>query len=111
MQTILSKLEKLDHLEHAINQQNVTVVPEPETPVTIPETPVTKQPVELPAALLPAVPGVLPDEVKSVVDVYLAGIAKREICTHLGWGSGKYSRIVKPVLDQFLSQEQIVTGR
>jgi hypothetical protein len=43
--------------------------------------------------------------VKSVVDAYLSGMTKRDICSHLGWGSGKDSRIVKPVLDQFLAQQ------
>lgn len=43
MQVILTKLEKLDYLEHIIQQQNVTVVPDPVTPAQIPETSVTKQ--------------------------------------------------------------------
>jgi hypothetical protein len=114
VQLILSKLAKLDHLEQAINRQNVTIVPEPETPAQIPETTSRTMPEtearDQPLALLPAVSGVSPEDVKSVVDAYLSGIAKRNICSHLRWGSGKYSRIVKPVLDVFLSQEQRVSS-
>jgi hypothetical protein len=104
VQIILSKLAKLDQLEQAINRQNVTIVPEPETPAQIPETAQDPEARDQPLTLLPAVSGVSPEDVKSVVDAYLSGIAKRNICTYLRWGSGKYSRIVKPVLDQFLAQ-------
>jgi hypothetical protein len=102
MQLILSRLEKLDHLEQIINHDvnPVTIVPEPETPAQIPETSVTKQDDDEPAALFPALPGVSPDEVKSVVDAYLSGIAKREICSHLKWSNRRYTSIVKPVLDE-----------
>ena len=103
VEIILAKLAKLDQLEQALNR-NVTIVPEPETPVQIPET--TEDPEEgnRPRVLLPAVSGVSPEDVKSVVDAYLSGIAKRDICSHLRWGGGKYSRVVKPVLDQFQAQ-------
>ncbi len=109
MQIILSKLEKLDQLEQLLFKRDssaVTIEPERETSPALPVTTVAKQEEEQPAALLPSVSGVSPDEVKSVVDAYHSGIAKRDICSHLRWGSGKYSRIVKPVLDQFLVQEQ-----
>jgi hypothetical protein len=80
--------------------RNVTIVTEQEAPARIPETPVTKQVLDEPPVLLPVVAGVSPDDVKSVVDAYLSGIAKRNICSHLKWGSGKYTCIVKPVLDE-----------
>lgn len=110
MQIILSKLEKLDHLERLINCDNttVTIEPVPETPPALPVTSVTKQAVtqdvSAPAVLLPDVPNVAQDDVKRVVDAYLSGIAKRNICAHLKWSSNKYGRIVKPVLDAFLTQ-------
>jgi hypothetical protein len=106
VQTILAKLEKLDHLERALKRDStvVTIEPERETPPALPVTSVAKQPVtqeasEL-AALLPALPGVSAADAKSVVDAYLSGISKRDICTHLRWSSRKYTRIVKPVLDE-----------
>jgi hypothetical protein len=100
MQVILSKLAKLDNLEQALQQQQVSVIPAAETPAQIPETAAGTEAPSRSVALLPAVSGVSPDEVKSVVDAYLSGIAKRNICSHLKWGSGKYTRIVKPVLDE-----------
>jgi uncharacterized membrane protein len=112
VQLILSKLAKLDHLEQALIQQyTVSQVSQiPETPPALPATSVTKQAVtqetppatetlDQPPALLPAVTGMSPDEVKSVVDAYLSGVAKRNICSHLKWGSNKYRSKVKPVLD------------
>ena len=105
MQIILSKLEKLDHLEQAI-KRNVTIEPVPETPPALPVPDVSRQEEEQPAALFPAVPGVSQEDVKSVVDAYLAGIAKRNICSHLKWSHNKYGRVVKPVLDAFLTQYQ-----
>ncbi len=102
LQLILSKLAKLDQLEQA--NHNVAIVSEPEIPAQIPETPVTKQELAEPVALLPAVPGVSQEDVKSVVDTYLSGIATHDICSHLRWGSNKYGRVVKPVLDAFLTK-------
>ncbi len=107
MQIILAKLEKLDHLEQVLFKRDgthVTIENEPGTPPALPVTSITKQALDEPAALLPAVSGVSPDEVKSVIDAYLSGIAKRNICSHLKWSSGKYSTKVKPVLDAFLAR-------
>jgi uncharacterized membrane protein len=109
VQIILSKLEKLDQLEQVLFKRDsttVTIENETKTPALIPETPVTKQAVEQPAALFPAVPGVPDEDVKSVVDAYLAGIAKRDICAHLKWSNNKYGRVVKPTLDLFLTHER-----
>ena len=109
MQHILARLAKIDQLETALAQQyGVTQITQ-ETPPALPVTSVTKQAVtqdasEL-AALLPAIPGVSPVEAKSVVDAYLVGIAKRDICSHLHWSSRKYGRIVKPVLDELQQQK------
>jgi hypothetical protein len=107
VQTNLAKLEKLDQLEQVLFKRDSTVVtiePERETPPALPVTTGNKQAVtqeasEL-AALFPSVPGVSTDEVKSVVDAYLSGIAKRDICSHLRWSNRRYTSVVKPVLDQ-----------
>ena len=41
------------------------------------------------------------EERNKVVAAYRQGIPRREICSHLRWGSSKYSTIVKPVLDHY----------
>src|SRR6266852_1551643 len=46
------------------------------------------------------------DERNRVIAAYQQGIPRREICSHLKWGSAKYSTIVKPVLDSYIDQEQ-----
>lgn len=48
------------------------------------------------------------EERNKVLDAYQQGIPRREICSHLRWGSAKYSTIVKPVLDAY--EQQITTG-
>ncbi len=45
-------------------------------------------------------------ERNKVIEAYTKGIPRREICSHLKWGSSKYSTIVKPVLDSYEHQEQ-----
>jgi hypothetical protein len=50
------------------------------------------------AALLPAVTR---EDIAAVMTAYKEGIQRRNICAHLHWGTGKYSTIVKPVLDAF----------
>ena len=107
MQVILAKLEKLDQLEHALTQQYSVTQVSGETPPALPVAGVTTQTPDLPTALLPDVTGVSPDDVKSVVDAYLSGIAKRDICSHLHWFSRKYTSIVKPILDQLQLQKGI----
>ena len=107
MRIILAKLEKLDQLEHTLTQQYSVTQVSGETPPALPVTSVTTQAPDLPAALLPDVTSVPPDDVKSVVDAYLSGIAKRDICSYLHWSSRKYTSIVKPVLDQLQLQKGI----
>lgn len=113
MRAILTRLEKLDHLERVLQEQTVTVVPESGTNLFLPGTQAGTGPetetLDQPPALFPAVPGVSPDEVQRVIGAYQDGIPKREICTHLRWGKNKYTTKVKPVLDVFLGREQ--TGR
>ena len=100
MQTILAKLEKLDQLEQVLFKRDVTIEPERETPPALPFASVTNQAVTQEASALAALLPALPEEVKSVVDAYLSGIVKHDICSHLKWSSRKYTCIVKPVLDQ-----------
>ena len=51
------------------------------------------------------------EERNKVIAAYQQGIPRREICSHLKWGSGKYSTIVKPVLDAYEQQEQQTGNR
>ncbi len=41
------------------------------------------------------------EERNKVIAAFTQGIPRREICSHLRWGSAKYSTIVKPVLDEY----------
>jgi hypothetical protein len=50
--------------------------------------------------------GVSLEERNKVIAAYTQGIPRREICSHLKWGSSKYSTIVKPVLDAYEQREQ-----
>jgi hypothetical protein len=52
-------------------------------------------------------PSVSQEERNKVIQAYLSGIQRREICSHLHWGSAKYTTIVKPVLDAY--EQQIAT--
>jgi hypothetical protein len=45
------------------------------------------------------------EERNKVIEAYTQGIPRREICSHLRWGSAKYSTIVKPVLDSYEQQQ------
>jgi hypothetical protein len=100
LQIILSKLAKLDQLEQALFKRDVTIENAKETPLSLLETSVSKQEIDQPQVLFPAVPGILPEDVKSVADAYLSGVAKRDICSHLKWSNRKYSTVVKPVIDE-----------
>ncbi len=50
------------------------------------------------AALLPTVTR---EDITAVIEAYRSGIARRNICGHLKWGTSKYTSIVKPVLDAY----------
>ncbi len=50
------------------------------------------------AALLPRV---TQEDITAVIEAYRSGIARRNICGHLKWGTSKYTSIVKPVLDAY----------
>jgi hypothetical protein len=55
------------------------------------------------AALLPTV---TQEEIAAVVSAYKEGVQRRNICGHLRWGTGKYTTIVKPVLDAYAQMQQ-----
>lgn len=59
-----------------------------------------------PIALFPAAPLISEEERNKVIEAYLQGIPRREICSYLRWGNAKYTTIVKPVLDAYEEQEQ-----
>jgi hypothetical protein len=113
VQLILSKLAKLDALERtlATHQVTVTSVEEPLAQLPAPSetdrrasVPAvsereTEQPVQPRLSLLPTIDGVTADDVAKVIGAHLQGVARRDICSHLRWGSSKYRSIVKPVLD------------
>jgi hypothetical protein len=65
----------------------------------------TDQQQNQPVSLLPAVPPIYEEERNKVIDAYLQGIPRREICSYLRWGNAKYTTIVKPVLDAYREQE------
>jgi hypothetical protein len=49
------------------------------------------------------------EERNKVIEAYKQGIQRRDMCSHLRWGSAKYKTIVKPVLDCY-EQQQLGTG-
>lgn len=83
---------------------SVTAVPLalPGTLVALPEAPepITEAlPLPMPAnGAVKPVHAVSDEERNAIIAAQEQGIARRKICAHLGWGSGKYS-IVKSVLD------------
>ncbi|GHO75752.1 hypothetical protein KSD_35230 [Ktedonobacter sp. SOSP1-85] len=58
-----------------------------------------------PVSLLPTITPISEEERSKVIDAYLQGIPRREICSYLRWGNAKYTTIVKPVLDAYREQE------
>ena len=51
-------------------------------------------------------PAVSEAERNSVIEAYEQGIARRALCGHLHWGAGKYTTIVKPVLDAYEKRQK-----
>ncbi len=102
--------ELLQELRLLLTQTTVSEE-QPETPqltektsVTLPQEHENEEPTTPADNLLP---GVSEEERNKVIEVFKQGIPRREICSHLRWGSSKYSSIVKPVLDSY--EEQSVT--
>jgi hypothetical protein len=57
-------------------------------------------------ALTALLPNVTQEEIEAVITAYNEGVQRRNICGHLRWGTGKYSSIVKPVLDAYAQMQQ-----
>jgi hypothetical protein len=51
-------------------------------------------------------PPVSEGERNKVIEAYLQGVPRREICSYLRWGNAKYTTIVKPVLDAYEEQQE-----
>ena len=51
-------------------------------------------------------PPVSEEERNKVIDAYLQGVPRREICSYLRWGNAKYTTIVKPVLDAYEEHQE-----
>ena len=78
---------------------------QPETP-QITETATATEPIEpiteeTPTLAESVLLSVSEEEKNKVIAAFNQGIPRREICSHLRWGSAKYSTIVKPVLDEY----------
>jgi len=55
-------------------------------------------------AALEALSGIAQADMYAVIAAYQQGIKKSAIYQHLGWGSAKHTKIVKPVVDALASQ-------
>jgi len=107
-QHIVLTPELLNELRVLLSQTTVSEE-QPETP-QIAETATATQPktLELEEVTTPAETAFLSvsdEERNKVIAAYQQGIPRREICSHLRWGSAKYKTIVKPVLDSYEQQQ------
>jgi hypothetical protein len=108
---ILNQLHVLLSQTSVSEEQAEVITEQPETPPQIAATASSKesqeaQSVPQTVAVLPDVTGVTEEEKNRVIEAYRQGISRREMCAHLRWGSGKYTTIVKPVLDAYERQMQ-----
>jgi hypothetical protein len=84
-------------------QQTAVIEEQPGTP-QLTQTATTPEEQETPLNTL--FPSVSEEERNKVIEAFKKGIPRREICSYLRWGNGKYTTIVKPVLDAYEQQEQ-----
>lgn len=52
---------------------------------------------------LDALAEIAEEDIYLVIEAHQAGIAKSQIYQHLGWGSAKHTRIIKPVVDALVA--------
>src|SRR5579875_2678159 len=106
--TLVIAPELLDELRALLHQTTVSEeqAGTPGTPQLTEVATATDQEQNEPVALFPAVPTISEDERNRVIEAYLQGIPRREICSYLRWGNAKYTTIVKPVLDAYEEQER-----
>ena len=103
--TLVITPELLNELRALLYQTTVSEEQEktPETPqLTEMATATDKQ--QIPSVSL--LPAISEEERNKVIEAYIQGIPRREICSYLRWGGAKYTTIVKPVLDAYEEQER-----
>jgi hypothetical protein len=100
--------ELLHELRVLLSQASV-VEEQPETPPQIAETATSRENQDTLVVSAPS--GVSEEERNKVIEAYTSGIAKRNICGYLHWGSGKYTTIVKPVLDAYEKLQHAGSGK
>ncbi len=100
--------ELLNELRVLLTQTTVTEE-QPETPqiaetatATQTETP---QPEEATTPTDTLLLSVSDEDRNKVIEAHKQGIPRRDMCSHLRWGSAKYKTIVKPVLDAYEQQQ------
>lgn len=105
--TLVITPELLNELRALLYQTTVSEgqMGTPGTPQLTEVATATDQEQNEPVSLFPAVPTITEEERNKVIEVYLQGIPRREICSYLRWGNAKYTTIVKPVLDAYEEQE------
>ncbi len=103
--TLVITPELLNELRALLSQTTVSEeqAETPETP-QLTEEATSKEGPQMP--LVDLFPPVSEEERNKVIEAYLQGIPRREICAYLRWGAAKYAAIVKPVLDTYEEQER-----
>lgn len=103
--TLVITPELLNELRALLRQTTVSEeqTGTPGTPQLIAEVTAKEEPENPPVASFSPVSEV---ERNKVIEAYLQGVPRREICSYLRWGNAKYTTIVKPVLDAYEEQER-----
>ncbi|MGH2478373.1 MAG: hypothetical protein ACRDHW_01760 [Ktedonobacteraceae bacterium] len=103
--TLVITPEILDELRALLRQTTVSEeqTGTPGTPQLTEEATAKEDPLNPPVTLFPSVSE---EERNKVIEAYLQGISRREICSYLRWGNVKYTTIVKPVLDAYEQQQE-----
>ncbi|HEU5382234.1 MAG TPA: hypothetical protein VFV38_43020 [Ktedonobacteraceae bacterium] len=103
--TLVITPELLDELRALLKQTTVSEeqAGTPGTPQLTEEATAKEEPQNPPVALFPPVSE---GERNKVIEAYLQGVPRREICSYLRWGNAKYTTIVKPVLDAYEQQQE-----
>jgi len=95
--------ELLETLRVLLSQRTVSEE-QPETPQLTETATATETEAEATTPAESLLLSVSDEERNKVIAAYKQGIPRREICSHLRWGSAKYKTIVKPVLDSLAHQ-------
>ena len=93
--------ELIETLRQLLSEVSVMQQQEP-APLQLPEPQAETNPLErMLQELDRLLPNVSRQEIAAVVSAYRTGTARRDMCRTLHWGAGKYTTIVKPVLDAY----------